>query len=204
MRCDGPVEPFTQAGATDTTPVTVSTRVSHMTESCRKTHTGGCNQMITQRYGGLEIGYTTRSGSSFRIGNVVARGNGECWAVSAALPRTGRPAHMAGSWSRTVLPARTGSRRPSTSNGWAEGIGQGKALWAGTSPLYPFDDTEAHLLLPALVEVAGGRTFTYGDVVVPRSPNTVLFPAVLHATTAAGGTVTTLSSWPCRPRTPGS
>ncbi|MDX3834944.1 AMP-binding protein [Streptomyces europaeiscabiei] len=66
----------------------------------------------------------------------------------------------------------------------------------------------------ALVDVASGRTLTYGelaalvrgiaaglaaegigkgDVVALHSPNTVLFPVVLYATTAAGGTVTTLS-----------
>ncbi|MDX3547488.1 AMP-binding protein [Streptomyces europaeiscabiei] len=67
---------------------------------------------------------------------------------------------------------------------------------------------------PALVDVASGRTLTYGelaalvrgiaaglaaegigkgDVVALHSPNTVLFPVVLYATTTAGGTVTTLS-----------
>ncbi|MFE3853027.1 AMP-binding protein [Streptomyces griseorubiginosus] len=67
---------------------------------------------------------------------------------------------------------------------------------------------------PALVDVAGGRTLTYGelaglvrklaaglaaeglrngDVVALHSPNTILFPVVLYATSAAGGTVTTLS-----------
>ncbi|WP_327342332.1 AMP-binding protein [Streptomyces europaeiscabiei] len=67
---------------------------------------------------------------------------------------------------------------------------------------------------PALVDVAGGRTLTYGelaalvrgiaaglaaegigkgDVVALHSPNTVLYPVVLYATTTAGGTVTTLS-----------
>ncbi|WP_406175772.1 AMP-binding protein [Streptomyces sp. NBC_00996] len=67
---------------------------------------------------------------------------------------------------------------------------------------------------PALVDVSSGRTLTYGelaalvrglaaglaaegigkgDVVALHSPNTVLFPVVLYATTAAGGTVTTLS-----------
>ncbi|WP_331737020.1 AMP-binding protein (plasmid) [Streptomyces canus] len=67
---------------------------------------------------------------------------------------------------------------------------------------------------PALVDVAGGRTLSYGelaalvrgiaaglvaegigkgDVVALHSPNTVLFPVVLYATTTAGGTVTTLS-----------
>ncbi|MDX3064875.1 4-coumarate--CoA ligase family protein [Streptomyces phaeolivaceus] len=67
---------------------------------------------------------------------------------------------------------------------------------------------------PALVDVSSGRTVTYaelaalvrglaaglaaegigkGDVVALHSPNTVLFPVVLYAVTAAGGTVTTLS-----------
>ncbi|WP_427167416.1 AMP-binding protein [Streptomyces sp. C1-1] len=67
---------------------------------------------------------------------------------------------------------------------------------------------------PALVDTAGGRTLSYGelaalvrgiaaglaaegigkgDVVALHSPNTVLFPVVLYATTTAGGTVTTLS-----------
>ncbi|MFM9596602.1 AMP-binding protein [Streptomyces scabiei] len=67
---------------------------------------------------------------------------------------------------------------------------------------------------PAMVDVSSGRTVTYGelvalvrglaaglaaegigkgDVVALHSPNTVLFPVVLYATTTAGGTVTTLS-----------
>ncbi|MFE0204466.1 AMP-binding protein [Streptomyces sp. NPDC058985] len=67
---------------------------------------------------------------------------------------------------------------------------------------------------PAMVDVVGGRTLTYGElaelvrglaaglaaegigkggVVALHSPNTVLFPVVLYATTTAGGTVTTLS-----------
>ncbi|WP_329531982.1 AMP-binding protein [Streptomyces sp. NBC_01450] len=67
---------------------------------------------------------------------------------------------------------------------------------------------------PAMVDVATGRTLTYGelavlvrklaaglaaegigkgDVVALHSPNTTLFPVVLYATTTAGGTVTTLS-----------
>lgn len=67
---------------------------------------------------------------------------------------------------------------------------------------------------PAMVDVASGRTLTYGelaglvrklaaglaaegigkgDVVALHSPNTILFPVVLYATTTAGGTVTTLS-----------
>ncbi|WP_416978209.1 AMP-binding protein [Streptomyces sp. T028] len=67
---------------------------------------------------------------------------------------------------------------------------------------------------PALVDASSGRTLTYGelaalvrglaagfaaagigkgDVVALHSPNTILFPVVLYATTAAGGTVTTLS-----------
>lgn len=67
---------------------------------------------------------------------------------------------------------------------------------------------------PAMVDVSSGRTLTYGelaalvrglaaglaaegigqgDVVALHSPNTVLFPIVLYATTTAGGTVTTLS-----------
>ncbi|WP_254409940.1 AMP-binding protein [Streptomyces sp. AC495_CC817] len=67
---------------------------------------------------------------------------------------------------------------------------------------------------PAMVDVSSGRTVTYGelaalvrglaaglaaegvgkgDVVALHSPNTVLFPVVLYATTTVGGTVTTLS-----------
>lgn len=67
---------------------------------------------------------------------------------------------------------------------------------------------------PAMVDVAGGGTLTYGelaesvrglaaglaaegvgkgDVVALHMPNTILFPVVLYATTTAGGTVTTLS-----------
>lgn len=67
---------------------------------------------------------------------------------------------------------------------------------------------------PAMVDVASGRTITYGelavlvrgvaaglaaegigkgDVVALHSPNTVLFPVVLYAATTAGATVTTLS-----------
>ena len=67
---------------------------------------------------------------------------------------------------------------------------------------------------PAMVDVSSGRTLTYGelaalvrqlaaglaaegigkgDVVALHSPNTILFPVVLYATTTAGGTVTTLS-----------
>ncbi|WP_328504358.1 AMP-binding protein [Streptomyces sp. NBC_00457] len=67
---------------------------------------------------------------------------------------------------------------------------------------------------PAMVDVSSGRTLTYGelaalvrklaaglsaegigkgDVVALHSPNTVLFPVVLYATTTVGGTVTTLS-----------
>ncbi|MFJ9543813.1 AMP-binding protein [Streptomyces sp. NPDC101225] len=67
---------------------------------------------------------------------------------------------------------------------------------------------------PAMVDVSSGRTLTYaelaglvgrlaaglaaegigkGDVVALHSPNTILFPVVLYATTTVGGTVTTLS-----------
>ncbi|MFJ4790058.1 AMP-binding protein [Streptomyces sp. NPDC088794] len=67
---------------------------------------------------------------------------------------------------------------------------------------------------PAMVDVSSGRTLTYGelaelvrrlaaglaaegigkgDVVALHSPNTILFPVVLYATTTAGGTVTPLS-----------
>ncbi|MEU2909854.1 AMP-binding protein [Streptomyces massasporeus] len=67
---------------------------------------------------------------------------------------------------------------------------------------------------PAMVDVTSGRTVTYGeladlvrrlaaglaaegigkgDVVALHSPNTILFPVVLYATTTVGGTVTTLS-----------
>ncbi|WP_255345653.1 AMP-binding protein [Streptomyces chartreusis] len=67
---------------------------------------------------------------------------------------------------------------------------------------------------PAMVDVSSGRTLTYGelaglvrrpaagltaegigkgDVVALHSPNTILFPVVLYATTTADGTVTTLS-----------
>ncbi|MGX1914800.1 AMP-binding protein [Streptomyces phaeochromogenes] len=67
---------------------------------------------------------------------------------------------------------------------------------------------------PAMVDVSSGQTLTYGelatlvrqlaaglaaegigkgDVVALHSPNTILFPVVLYATTITGGTVTTLS-----------
>ncbi|MFC8521103.1 4-coumarate--CoA ligase family protein [Streptomyces sp. NPDC057257] len=67
---------------------------------------------------------------------------------------------------------------------------------------------------PAMVDVASGRTLTYGelavlvrrlaaglaaegigkgDVIALHSPNTILFPVVLYAATTAGGTVTPLS-----------
>ncbi|WP_037628785.1 AMP-binding protein [Streptomyces aureus] len=67
---------------------------------------------------------------------------------------------------------------------------------------------------PAMVDVASGRTLTYGelaesvrrlaaglaaegigkgDVVALHMPNTILFPVVFYATTTTGGTATTLS-----------
>ncbi|WP_340374898.1 AMP-binding protein [Streptomyces sp. SS7] len=68
--------------------------------------------------------------------------------------------------------------------------------------------------LPAMVDASSGQTLSYGElaamvgrlaaglaaegigkgeVVALHSPNTILFPVVLYATTAVGGTVTTLS-----------
>ena len=86
-------------------------------------------------------------------------------------------------------------------------------------------DASRHGTRPAMVDVSSGRMVTYaelvalvrglaaglaaegigkGDVVALHSPNTVLFPVVLYATTTAGGTVTTLSPLARPARSPSS